>query len=217
MALTPTQLETIIRQRTNTVGDTFWSTDEMLRLFWMAHLEMAREALCIERTYTTTSVVSQQEYDYPTNTIAIKRVTYDGEKLEPITFREDDAMTLSDAATTAIGRPKFYFVWNETLYLRPVPDTAALTIKIFSYNEPQEITSTSTFEIPCQFVPDTQYYVMAAMSAKEGDFEKASYYQNMWNNAVSRCKAWTRKRLRGDSFAAVQDSDTLPLSLLGVR
>jgi hypothetical protein len=123
MTLTPTQLETIIRQRTNTVGDTFWSTDEMLKLFWMAHLEMAREAMCIERTYTTTSVASQQEYDYPTQTIAIKRVTYDGEKLQPITMSEDDALTLSDSTTTALGTPKIYFVWNETIYLRPVPDT----------------------------------------------------------------------------------------------
>jgi hypothetical protein len=217
MSLTPTQLETIIRQRTNTVGDTFWSTDEMLKLFWMAHLEMARESLCIERTYTTPSVASQQEYDYPSNTISIKRVTYDGEKLEPITMREDDAMTLSDMTTIATGRPKYYFVWNETIYLRPVPDTSALTIKIFSYNEPQEILSTSSFEIPCQFVPDTQYYVMAAMSSKEGDFQKATYYQNMWEAAVSKCKTWTKKRLRGDSFSAVQDSDTLPISLLGVR
>ena len=201
----------------NVVGDGFWSTDEMLKLFWMAHLELAREAMCIERTYTTVSVQSQQEYDYPSNTIAIKRVTYDGDKLEPITMREDDALTLSDMTTTSTGRPKYYFVWNETLYLRPVPDTSALTIKIFSYNEPQEILTTSTFEIPCQFVPDTQYFVMAAMSAKEGDFQKATYYQNMWDKAVLKCKAWTRKRLRGDAFASVQDSDILPLSLLGAR
>jgi hypothetical protein len=217
MTLTPTQLETIIRQRTNTVGDTFWSTDEMLKLFWMAHLEMAREAMCIERTYTTTSVASQQEYDYPTQTIAIKRVTYDGEKLQPITMSEDDALTLSDSTTTALGTPKFYFVWNETIYLRPVPDTAGLTIKIYSYNEPQEILTTSAFEIPCQFVPDTQYYVMAAMATKENDVQRANYYQAMWDKAVFRCKAWTRRRLRGDRFHAVQDEETLPLSLLGVR
>lgn len=217
MTFTPTELETIIRQRSNTVGDSFWSSDEMLSLFWMAHIEMAREALCIERIYTTTSVADQQDYDYPTQTIAIKRITYDGEKLEPITMREDDALTLSDMDTTSTGRPKYYFVWNNTLYLRPIPDTSDLEIKIFSFNEPQEILTTSTFEIPSQFVPDTQYYVLSAMAVKEGDVSRANFYQGMWAEAVRRCKAWTRKRLRGDAFAAVQDADSLPLSLLGVR
>jgi hypothetical protein len=184
---------------------------------WQAHLELAREAMLIERTYTTTSVVSQQEYDYPTNTISIKRVTYDGEKLEPITMREDDALTLSDSATLNVGKPKYYFVWNETLYLRPVPDTSGLTIKIFSFNEPQKIVSTSAFEIPCQFIPDTKYFVMSAMAAKEGDFNKSQYYRGLWDKVVMNAKKWSKKRLRGDSFAAVQDWETLPLSVVGIR
>jgi hypothetical protein len=217
MALTVTELETMIRQETNTVGDTFWSSEEIQRLMWQAHLELAREAMLIERTYTTTSVVSQQEYDYPTNTISIKRVTYDGEKLEPITMREDDALTLSDSATLSVGKPKYYFVWNETLYLRPVPDTSGLTIKIFSFNEPQRIVSTSAFEIPCQFIPDTKYFVMSAMAAKEGDFNKSQYYRGLWDKVVMNAKKWSKKRLRGDSFAAVQDWETLPLSVVGIR
>lgn len=217
MALTVTELETMIRQETNTVGDTFWSSDELRKLMWQAHLELAREAMLIERTYTTTSVASQQEYDYPDNTIAIKRVTFDGEKLEPITMREDDALTLSDSTTLSTGTPKYYFVWNETIYLRPVPSTGSLTIKIFSYNEPQQIGATSTFEVPCQFIPDTKYYVMSAMASKEGDFNKAQYYRGLWDVAVKNAKKWSKKRLRGDSFSAVQDWETLPLSVVGIR
>jgi hypothetical protein len=217
MAMTVEELETLIRQETNTVGDTFWSSEELRNLMWQAHLEYAREGMMIERTYTTTSVASQQEYDYPENTISIKRVTYDGEKLEPITMREDDALTLSNTATLETGTPKYYFVWNETLYLRPVPSTSALTIKIFSFNEPQRITATSSFEIPCQFIPDTKYFVMAAMAAKEGDFNKSQYYRGLWDMAVKNAKKWARKRLRGDSFNAVQDWETLPLSVVGIR
>jgi hypothetical protein len=217
MALTVTDLETLIRQETNTVGDTFWSSNELQTLMWQAHLELAREAMLIERTYTTLSVATQQEYDYPTNTISIKRVTYDGEKLEPITMREDDALTLSDSTTVSVGRPRYYFVWNETLYLRPVPDTSDLTIKIFSYNEPQQITTTSAFEIPCQFIADTKYFVMSAMAAKEGDINKSQYYRNLWDKTVAAAKKWSKKRLRGDSFSAVQDWETLPLSIVGIR
>jgi hypothetical protein len=215
--LTVTELETLIRLETNTVGDTFWSYNELHNLMWQAHLILAREALLIQRTYSTTSVAGQQDYDFPQNTIAIKRITYNGEKLEPITMREDDALTLSDSSTAATGAPKYYFVWDETIYLRPVPDTSDLPIKIFSYNEPQTISLTSVFEIPSQFVIDTKYFVMSSMAAKEGDFNKSKYYMGLWDKAVDNAKKWSKKRLRGDSFSAVQDWETLPLSVVGIR
>jgi len=217
MGMTPTQLEDLVRQRMNVVGDTFWSSAELRQLMWIACFELARECMCIERTYTTTSVANQRDYDYPSNTIAIKRVTYDGEKLEPITWREDDALTLNDTSTSNTGTPKYYAVWNNTLYLRPTPDTSALDIEIFSYNQPQEITATSSFEIPEQFIPDIQYYLLAAMASKEGDVNKAQYYQQMWDRSLVRAKTFCRKARRTDSFAAVQDQETLPLSIVGMK
>jgi hypothetical protein len=182
---------------------------------YAAHLEFARETLCIERVYTTTSVAGQQEYSFPENTISIKRVTYDGVKLKKITFREDDALTSLDSDTTETGRSNFYFEWNETLYLRPIPDTSSLTIKIFSINEPQVITNTSTFEIPTVFHMATINFVLSEMLAKDKDFGAAQYYRNLWNLDIQNGKKWVQKRKRGDSFVGVQDVETLNESVIG--
>ncbi len=213
--MTPTELETYIRQRHNVVGDTFWSSAEILGLVWSACLEMAREAYVIERLYTTTTVAGTQAYSYPTNTIAIKRVTYDGAKLQRIDMREDDQITGQYQTTTSQGNSQYYYTWNDTLYLRPLP-SAAVTLEIFSFNEPQEITTGSTLEIPSQFHVDTVDYVLSCMHAKEKNYEGAQYWKDQWDKRLVKIKAWQRKRLRSDGFTSVKDMDSISASFLGV-
>lgn len=213
--MTPSQLNEAARQRYNAVGDKFWSDSELYRLMYAAHQEFARETLCIERVYTTTSVAGQQQYSYPTNTISIKRIEYNGQKLVPVTFREDDAITMLNASTTERGTSQYYFIWNNTLYLRPLPDTDGLTIKIYSYNEPQEISNTSTFEIPTMFHMDTINYMLSEMYAKDKDFNASKYYRDLWVLSLQNGKKWAQKKKRGDAFNAVQDVETLNERVIG--
>src|SRR4051812_19245005 len=141
--MTPAQVETFARQKYNAVSDTFFSQSEIMNMIYDACLEFAAETKCIERVYQASTVAGQQEYSYPTNTIAIKRVTCNGIKLEPIDFRDDDTLTLNNDASVTTGAPQYYAIWNNTLYLRAIPDDV-YTLKIFSINEPQAVTSTST-------------------------------------------------------------------------
>jgi len=217
--MTPAELETHARRRYNASGDTFFSQEEILSYLYHACLNMAREALVIERTYTTTTVAGTQEYSYPTNTISIKRVTYNGSKLQPITFREDDALTGYNQGTSTQGTPQYYAIWNETLYLRPIPDSA-VTLKVFSYSEPQSISITSTLEVPSLFHMDLLDFVNAEMAAKDENWRKADYYMDQWMNnplkGLQAAKRWSQKKKRGDSFAGVQDEERLGVSILGM-
>lgn len=211
--MTPTELMTYVRQRYNAVGDDLFSDTLLLNMIYDASMTLSKKAYVIERTYTTSTVVSQQEYDWPTNAFAIKRITYNGQKLSPINFREDDAMTLSNSATTATGTPCYYALFNRTFYLRPIPD-AVQTLKVFSYNFPQSISTTSTIEIPSEYHLDLALYMLAEMHAVEKNYEGSNYYRNLWDKRVSEIKTEQRKRVRADSFAGVQDVDSLPTSLL---
>lgn len=213
--MTPTEIETAARNRYNSVGDSFFSQNEILDLMWDACLDMTRECNLIERVYTTSTVASQQEYSYPTSTISIKRITYDGKKLKPITMREDDAITGLNQSTTSEGTPQYYFVWNETIYLRPIPSSVA-TLKIFTYNEPSEITTTSTLEIPTQFHMDLVDYIVSEMAAKDSNLDIAKWYAEKWEKSKLDIKKWQRKRLRGDSFATVQDEEAMIEGYLGI-
>lgn len=213
--MTPTELVTYIRQRHNVVGDTFWSDAEILNLVWGACFDMAREALVVENVYTTTTVAGTQAYSYPTSAIAIKRITYDGAKLEKIDFREDDQITGQYSSSTSQGNSQYYYIWNEQIYLRPIP-SSAVTLQIYVFNEPQQITTASTLEIPTQFHLDTVDYALSCMHAKEKNFAGSKYYDDRWAARLLKIKAWQRKRLRADGFTSVKDMDSISSSFLGV-
>lgn len=212
--MTLTQLEQAARERYNAVGETFWSTSEMINLIYAACLELSIETKCIERTYTTTTVASTQEYAFPTGTLAIKRVTYNGRKLMPITFREDDTLTLDNSITTTTGTPTYYIVWNDTIILRPIPDNA-LTLKVYSINEAQALTSTSTLEVPTFTHMRLVNYMLSEMYAKDKDFSSAGYYKKIWEQDKLEIKRWLRKRRRTDAFVGVQDEEMLGNTVLG--
>lgn len=214
--MTPTQIETIARERYNAVGETFWSQSEIMNLIYLACLELANETLCIERTYTTTTTANTQEYSYPSNAISIKRVTYDGVKLSPIDQRRADSLTLNNTTTTITGSPDYYTDWNSTLSLFPVPNDAK-TLKVYTYNEPQAVTTTSTLEVPSFAHGRLINYILSEMYAKDKDFGSAQYYKQMWEQDKVQIRQWMKKRRRGDSFATVLDEESLPNTILGFK
>lgn len=213
--MTTQALVTAIRNQYNSIGDSFFSDDEILNLIYQACLDMCREAKLIERVYTTSTVASQQEYDYPTSTIAIKRIQYDGKKLQPITFREDDAITGLNQSTISTGTPQYYMIWNEVLYLRPIPSTVG-TLKIFSVNEPQVLVISSTLEIPSQFHMDLVDYCVAMLALKDANLNVYDRLLVKWEKSKINAKRWAQKRKRTDAFGQVQDDDNLIETYLGV-
>jgi len=212
--MTPAEIEVAARRKYNSDNDSFWTTDEIMGLIYEAELEMARESINIERTYTTTTVASQHSYSQPTNSISIKRIEYDGQKLERITFREDDTITNLQSDTTATGTPIYYYEWNSLIYLRPIPDSA-LELKIYSYDMPQAVESTTNLEVPVQFHRDLVNYVVKEMALKDQNTAIADRYQAMWDRALVKVKAWTRKRKRGDEFQVVKNADDSAGTILG--
>lgn len=213
--MTPADVIQKAREQYNAVGETFWSESEFLGLISMACQELARETKCIERVYTTTTVASQQEYDYPTNTTDIKRVTYDGNRIDPITFDEADQVTLNNSSITTVGSPVGYAIWNETLYLYPTPSEAK-TLKIYSVNEPQDVsTITSTLEVPTWTHPALVNYCLSAMYAKDKDFASAKYYKDLWMSDIQAIKRKMAKKKRGDRMASVKDEGSIPPNYWG--
>lgn len=215
--MTPDQIQAAARRKYNAVGDTFYTDAYFYDLIYEAETELAEQSLCIQKVYSTTSVASQREYGWPTNAIAIKRIEYDGNKLRKSNFREDDALTLSQSDTTETGTPDFYQLWDRTIYLRPIPGTSSLTIKIFSYDMPSlQSTGGATLDTPTHYHKDIVNFVVANLAAKNQDNKTAQYYLSLWERAVERARRWEAKRKRTDGPAIVQNVDDLPSTHLGV-
>jgi hypothetical protein len=213
VTLTASELAEYGRQAYNAVGDTFFSDAEIYRYIWEAEAELATEAKLIERAYTTTTVASTAAYAAPTYAMVIKRVTYDSQKLMPISFREYDALVFN-ATTIPLGTPQYYVLWEDELTLYPTPDAAA-TLKIWSLNQPQQVTSTSALEVPGVWHLPMADFLLWKFAQKDKNFQAAANYQAAWAQTVQKAKKWNRTRVRGDSFTTVTDVDMVPQTVIG--
>lgn len=201
-----TDLESYIRRRYNAVNDTrFFTSAELYQYIWDAQMQLARESWCIRSVFSTTSVASQQEYSFPSRTISIKRVTYDGIKVEPRAL--DEVLNLTGSVAAPTGRPYIYAIWNEVIYFGPIPDADALTIKIFSINEPDEVTVSSALDVPTRYHLDLSEYAVWKMCLKDKNYEGAARHEVIWNGILQKAKAFERKMMRGDRMSFMTDSD----------
>ena len=211
--MTPLEVIAYARQQYNAVNDSFFSDAELYTHVWHAQSRLAKEKL-VENTYETDTVADQQEYTFPTSVIALKRIAWDGKRLTPITFKEDDWLTGFDADTTSAGTPTHYAVFDRVIYLRPTP-SAAYTLKLFTFDEPAEVSATSTLDVPEEFHLDLANFVLWKMALKDQNFQAADYYKREWqgddgeSGAVSRARQWTRRRATADGFRVVRDEDAI--------
>lgn len=216
MSKTPTEIATASRQRYNSVNDTFYSDAEIIDIVYEGELDLAQYALVIEDVDTSvTTVAGTQSYSLPSNTIAIRRVEYDGAKLKKINFREDDALTGSNSDQTTQGTPQYYYEWNDKIYLRVLPD-AAKTLRIHRYKEPTVLTTASTaLSIPSRYHMNLIDYVVGEMAAKDKNFKVASYFNSRWELKKQRAKLFEQKRRRRDSMPVVNSEEVLGVTVLG--
>jgi hypothetical protein len=212
--MTPLEVITAARQFHNAIGDTFWSDAELYNHLYFVADRLATEAECIENRYTTPSVASQQEYARPTRAFRIKRVEYNGQKIDVVDFRDLDSVSLN-STTTPTGTPQYYYEFDSVVGLYPTPDTAALTIKIYSYDYPSFPSATSTLEIPVQYHRALVMGVRAMMSPKELGHPNTGFYSDEWEKAVTEVKRQERRRRRGDKFRRVLREEDLPNTQLG--
>ena len=214
--MTPTEIETMARQQYNSVGDTFFSSSEIMSYIYMAEMELCKYTNMLKDTFETTSVAGQKEYPFPETTISIKRLTFDGNKVTPTDFREDDDNEAFNAITTTADQPAFYYQWGSSFFLTPTPKDDGKEIKAYVYKRPQPVTITSTIEVDVIYHLDIVNFVTWKMSLKDENPVAAREYQNMWITALQDARKLERRRLRGDSFASVKDVDNLAVTRFGI-
>lgn len=206
--MTPTELETYVRQRYNAVGDNFFPQAEIFNFFWKAQMELAIEFDVIKRVYTTSTVISQRAYDWPTNAIKLSRMTYEGEPLTPNDFVDDDAYTGGDEDETSTGRPCNYQQFGNSFYLRPIP-SAVGTIKLYTSDMPSVPTSAGTLDVPTQYHVFLADYALHAMCSQDQNAAMADRYLSYWQNSKNLVRQLEKKKLSADRLPVVKDVDSL--------
>lgn len=202
MALTVSDIQERARDRYNATGDKFFS-DQMLRaLIFSAQEELAKEGWVIEKTYTTTSTSGTRTLTWPDNTLGIKEVRYDFDKLWKLPLRSDPKTSTSDPT----GRSRAYAVWEDTIILYPTPDETGKTIQIRVYAYPQDVTSnTAPLEVPQEYRDDLINFVLAGMAMKDQNSALYDRYLAKWLDTVEKAKEQRKRRLRADRPSRVKD------------
>ncbi len=212
--MVPTDINTAARDLYNATGDTYFTDLQIYNWIWQGENELAKKAWIIERLYSTTTTLSVQSYTYPSTTIAIKRITANGKKLKRVTYRDDDALTLSNQNATTMGWPIYYTDFNYTVNLRPIPDMG-YTLNIYSYNSPMTVTATSTLEVPQLFHFDLVDYVLMRMFMKDKNVDMVTMLETLWKDHIKEAIAYKNKLKRSDGFATVQSEENLPVTIMG--
>lgn len=209
-------IEQAAREQYNAVSDNFFSQASIITLINKAQGELAQKALLIENKTTFSTVVSTRAYAYPSNVIAFKRVEYDGKKIDQIDFDEDDLINLYPT-TTSTGTPRFYSIWDQYLYLRPIP-AAIATVTVYVYSEPTIMTlSTETPEIPTLFHLGLTDYILYHMAAKDGNQNLSQFYKNKWDEVVKDAVKWQSKKKTTGAIRGVKHEDLAVKTVLGVK
>lgn len=207
--MTPVDLETYVRDRYNALGDSFFTQPEIFNYFWAGQMELAQEAFCIRKIHTTVSVISQRIYAYPTNALSIRRMTYDGQRVYPNDFIDDDTITGNKEDETLTGVPEHYQIWNDQFFLRPTPSVAGLTINMYTYDLPIQPIVGGTLDIPSRYHLFLADYALYCMLSKDNNRALAADYLNLWISHKKLCLQTERLKDSGDSFDVVRDMNDI--------
>lgn len=208
--MSPTELETFVRQRYNAVGDTFYPQAEIFNFFWQAQMQLAIKTKCIKSIYTTSSVADQRAYDFPTNAISIYRIEYDGRKISRTDHDDDDAETGNNPGTTSTGTPICYQEWGRLFYLRPIPSAIA-TVRIFTIDKPAQPTASGALDVPEMYHLDLADYALGCMFAQDKNHVMAQKHFDKWDDNLDKAVAAEALLRLSDGYTVVKDVSDLYL------
>lgn len=215
--MTPEQSVISVRNQFYETASGFVSDDEIRGSLWEAEREFNSYVECYVSTAVVTTVTGTQEYaftSFASNVMQVRHLTYDGDKLKKIDFRDlhflDDDGTTSDAST---GDPTHYYEWGSYVGLWPVP-TESATVKMWGVFNPPE--PTASYSIPVHFHHFLHDYVLYRLYLKDQDDGRAAYHKKLWEEHKQEGKLLWNRRMLGDKLPVVKDCYEYPGTTLGM-
>ena len=215
--MTLSQFVTYVRNRHNAATDSNWSDPEIYALATGRCNEICSIIGMLEGTDTSTTTVSgTQAYSFPTNFITVKALLYNGELLQPISFKDWESEKAGGVTPT--GKSTKYVVWNSQVLLIPTPD-AAYTLTFYGEKEHPLIDNSTQLTID---IPSVLHYrlangVIADMASKDENWNMFNTFQGIWSNQdIPAFQRYAFLRKRRGRVRDVTDADTTITTDLGV-
>ena len=189
-------LITKARRRINESSTTFHEDADLIDYADEAQKYFIRQTRYLEGSSTTTAESGTQNYALPLDFLALQRVTYDGKKIDRISYHELDELNIDDTDYT--GTPTFYYILNDQIYLIPIPNDTK-TIKLYYHKFPLTLDATADLlEIPPIYDDVIVCYMcyMAYKKDAESDISSldfADYWMTECNVKIQQIKSDMRE------------------------
>ena len=206
--MTPSDVMTSVRSQLYEPVATFWTDTELYGYMWQAEQELALQIKCTQVSTTLTSVTAQSMYTRPADAYYIDRLMWDKVKLKKIDKTDYDALQrVAYGGQYTIGRSMHYIEWNDSLILWPIPAYSA-PIGIDYVKIPDQVTASSTFDVPPLFHNFIQDYVMYRALLKDQDDQRSSFFKQQWDNNLIRAYTFWRQKTDDDFYHVVKEEDS---------
>lgn len=185
-------LITKARRRINEDSTTFFPDADFIDFADEGQKYFVRQTRYLEDTDSQAAVSGTQAYDLPTDFLALIRLTFNGKKIDRVSFYEIDELNLDE--TSYSGTPTLYYILNDKIYLIPTPSSTD-TIKLYYYKSPATLSATSsTLETPPIYDDAIVCYMvyMAYKKDAESDISSldfADYWMTECNAKISQIKS----------------------------
>lgn len=173
-----------------------------------------------ESILESSTVAGQQIYELPGGVVSLKKVFLnvpgeDGEdnwtELTPTTLEklsQEHPNWLSDSEV-ARDTPVRYMLYDESLYLHPVPDEEGLELKVFHFSVPDPLESLSDpLNIDDGLVDGAKAYVLWKAWEKDKEPERAAVEQATYKAYLGKGRRFYNRRMGGLRRRLDADSST---------
>ena len=236
MTVLASQIITDVRNELVEPVPGFWTDPELLRNINRAENDFVSKTYVLERQSFLQTQVGINNYPLPADCIYSRGVLFN----EPSISTLDDGSTQSiqnwfrliptnlekvlqerpdfnDTTTTNQGTPRRYWIWNNTLYMFPAPDTSnSGNLQIWYKAKPIPILTTSSpVNLDDIFQEAITAFVLWKAWAKEKETELANEQKAIYLSYIGEARKWVKKR-PGDQKYRVDIESPVPFSNAGL-
>lgn len=164
---------------------------DIIRWINQGQIDIVRKTGCLQDHKQTDSVANDGSYTLPEDVVAVRRVTYENKVLLSTTIDVADQDWGSREVSPGVsGTPQYYYIWNNFIYLHPMPQAAVVGgLDIWYIRTPAIVTGVNDIpEIPAKFHEMLVRFSLARAKELNEDIPEANTimadYENMIMDAL---------------------------------